>query len=105
MSCHLHGASECTCPAYLIAMGQNNVVVEADLAREEYNTYMREYMRRKHPGRQPRKEIYEAKRAEFERVVRVGGYGSLASLSRQIGIAANTRAKWLRDMRAKLRAA
>lgn len=36
MSCHLHGIYEpCTCPAYLIAMGQNDAVVEADLAQEE----------------------------------------------------------------------
>ena len=32
--CHLHAESECTCPAYLIAMGENDRLVEADLERE-----------------------------------------------------------------------
>lgn len=39
MSCHLHSAEECTCPAYLIAMGENDRAVEADLEREGAQVY------------------------------------------------------------------
>lgn len=37
MSCHLH-AEDCDCPAYLIAMGENDRLLEADLQREEAKT-------------------------------------------------------------------
>lgn len=37
MSCHLH-AGACDCPAYLIAMGENDRLLEADLEREEAKT-------------------------------------------------------------------
>lgn len=37
MSCHLH-AEACDCPAYLIAMGENDRLLEADLQREEAKT-------------------------------------------------------------------
>lgn len=37
MSCHLH-AEACDCKAYLIAMGENDRLLEADLEREEAKT-------------------------------------------------------------------
>lgn len=35
MICHLHPNADCTCPAYLIAMGEMDRILEAELEREE----------------------------------------------------------------------
>lgn len=67
------------------------------------NTYMRNYMRTRNNAT-PRKEPYEAKRAEFERIIQAGGHGTIDAASRQAGVHRETGRRWLREIRAKARA-
>lgn len=35
MSCHLHGEYDCLCPAYLIVMGQMDMLMECEIEARE----------------------------------------------------------------------
>lgn len=63
----------------------------------DYRTYHRNYNRARH-NRTPRKEPMELARADFERIILAGGYGSIPAASKRVGVSRMTGWRWLRKM-------